>query len=145
MFTFYAVVRVGFSFCINFICVLFQNCTYVVKQQIVPVEVHENSEFSSINGDEYDSRSLYEPPIPDDDGEYVKVASGKILNRTNCMYRKKLNSNRIDPQSVITLEPELVNGGSAEDDEVMKKNLVKNLIDDIERKGEYLCSIYSYS
>lgn len=116
--------------------VCFQNRTYVVKQQIVPVEVHENFESQIINGDECDSRSLYEPPLPDDDGEYIRVASGKILNRTNCMYRKKLNSNRIDPQSVITLEPELVNGNSNDDDEAMKKNLVQNLIDDIERKGK---------
>lgn len=120
------------------------NCTYV-KQQVVPVEVHENFESPITNGDECDSRSLYEPPIPDDDdGEYVKVASGKILNRTNCMYRKKLNSNRIDPQSVITLEPELVNGNFNDDDETMKQNLVRNLIDDIERKGEKDESVIFY-
>lgn len=87
--------------------------------------------------DETDSRSAYEPPLPDDDGEYVRVASGKILNRTNCMYRKKLNSRKIDPQSVISIEPELANGNSHENDDTMKENLLKNLIDDIERKGNF--------
>ena len=41
----------------------------------------------------------------DEDSDYIRVAGGKILNRTNCTYRKKLNSKKIDPISVISTEP----------------------------------------
>lgn len=90
--------------------------------------------------DETDSRSEV-IPFTEDDGEYVRVAGGKILNRTNCTYRRKLNSTKIDPDSVITNEPEYVCGSSYVDDKTMKENLLKNLMHDIERKGT--CAILS--
>ncbi|XP_065215953.1 uncharacterized protein LOC135842427 [Planococcus citri] len=74
-------------------------------------------------------------PVEGDDIEYVRVASGKILNRTNRPYRRKLNSNKIDPVSVIASEPEIVGEINGTDDVTMKEHLLQNLLSNIERKG----------
>lgn len=76
----------------------------------------------------------------DEDEDYVRVASGKILNRTNCTYRKKLNSKKIDPISVISTEPEYVSETNYVDDKLMKENLLNSLVSDVERKGELIFS-----
>lgn len=74
--------------------------------------------------------------IEDENAEYVRVASGKILNRTNRLYRRKLNSNKIDPISVIASEPEVVGKITGTDDVAMKEHLLQNLLSHIERKGK---------
>lgn len=117
----------------------------MVKPCVNDTHCNEKHEIKSVNcTDESDSKSR-EIPFTDDDTEYIRVASGKILNRTNCIYRKKLNSSKINPDSVITNEPEYVTGSSYIDDKTMKENLLKNFMNDIERKGKYYFLIISFT
>lgn len=90
------------------------------------------------NTDETDSFFSHNMSVPEDNEEYVRVAGGKILNRTNCTYRKKLNCTKIDPVSVISTEPEYVSHTADVDDKIMKENLLNNLMKDIERKGTFI-------
>lgn len=71
----------------------------------------------------------------DDDVEYIRVAGGKILNRTNCTYRKRLKGIKIDPQSVVTSEPEYYSDTGYIDDRTKKEKLLSDLVNDIEGKG----------
>lgn len=98
------------------------------------------------DNDETDSSLSHNMSIAEDNEEYVRVAGGKILNRTNCTYRKKMNSTKIDPVSVISTEPEYVSDTAYVDDKIMKENLLNNLMNDIERKGRIILLVrYMYS
>lgn len=108
------------------------------KHEGVEIKHANNAADGSPETDETDSFASHNMSIADDNEEYVRVAGGKILNRTNCTYRKKLNSTKIDPVSVISTEPEYVSDTAYVDDKIMKENLLNNLMNDIERKGKVI-------
>ncbi len=110
--------------------------TYVIPAEEVQVHVDNHAEQKS--ADDKTDAKISEMMCPtDEDDSYVRVAGGKILNRSNCTLRKKLNSSKIDPVLVISSEPEYVTNNVYVDDKTMKENLLNNLINDIERKGNY--------